>query len=100
MYIPFFYKPQKTNMEINEMVISAVIAALSGLSGLWYGGKKQKLDIQSQAYENILKQIEVYEVIIDNLRQEVHTLITKVEEQQKVIRELETSVEELCKTKK
>ena len=87
-------------MEINEMVISAIVAALTGISGLWYGSKKQKLDLQSQAYENILKQIEVYEVIIDNLRQEVHTLITKVEEQQKVIRELEASVEELCTIKK
>lgn len=82
------------------MIVAAIISALTGISGLWYGSKKQKLDIQSQAYENILKQIEVYEVIIDNLRQEVHTLITKVEEQQKVIRELESSVEELCALKK
>ena len=81
------------------MVVSAILAVLTGISGLWYGSKKQTLDIQGQAYENILKQIEVYEVIIDNLRAEVHTLIAKVEEQQKIIKELETSVEELCKTK-
>lgn len=86
-------------MELGEIVITAFVSAITGLSGLWYGSKKQKLDLQSQAYENILKQIEVYEVIINNLRQEINSLILKVEEQQKTIRHLEASVEGLCQKK-
>jgi len=87
-------------MEFNEMLITAILSLITGLSGLWWGQKKQNLDLQSQSYDNILKQIGIYEVIIDNLRQEVHALIAKVEEQQKIIHELELSVEELCKLKK
>jgi hypothetical protein len=87
-------------MEFNEMFITAIISLITGISGLIWGQKKQRLDLQSQSYDNILKQIEVYEVIIDNLRQEVHALIGKVEEQQKIIKELEASVEVLCKEKR
>lgn len=87
-------------MELNEVIITAILSIITGISGMIYGQKKQNLDLQSQSYDNILKQIGVYELIIDNLRQEVHALIKKVEEQQKIIQELELSVEELCKIKK
>ena len=80
-------------MFMNEILLTTIVSGLSGLAGLWYGAKKHKLDVQTQSLQNIQSQIAIYETIIDKLREEIGVLITKVDEQQKTIYDLENKME-------
>ena len=80
-------------MFMNEILLTTIVSGLSGLEGLWYGAKKHKLDVQTQSLQNIQSQIAIYETIIDKLREEIGVLITKVDEQQKTIYDLENKME-------
>jgi len=79
---------------MDSLLIGSIVSAITGLGGFIYGVKKDKQDLLSRSLSNIQLQIQIYEEIIENLRQEVQTLVRKIEEQQKVIKHLEDRMEE------
>lgn len=80
-----------------ELTLVSIISILTGLVGFGYGVKKKQGEIQKASLENILSQITIYETIIDDLREEISILITKIDQQEKVIKHLESRVECLMK---
>lgn len=85
---------------MNEYVMATIISLTTGISGFIFGFNKRKQELYAASLENIHKQINIYEKIIDNLRGEIHILVNKVEEQNKTIEHLELKVEKLMKEKK
>jgi len=79
---------------MNEMLITTIISAITGLGGFIYGIKKDKQDIISRSLSNLQQHLTIYETLIENLRGEVIILVEKVESQQKVIKDLEIKIEE------
>jgi hypothetical protein len=84
---------------MDSLLIGSIVSAITGLGGFIYGVKKDKQDLVSRSLSNIQLQIQIYEEIIENLRQEVQTLVRKIEEQQKVIKHLEDRMEECLSPK-
>ena len=81
------------------MLITTIVSAITGLGGFIYGIKKDKQDLVTKSFNNILLQIQVYEEIIGGLRTEIQTLTKRVEEQQMIIKQLETQVQKMCDPK-
>jgi len=84
---------------MNEMLITTIVSAITGLGGFIYGIKKDKQDLVTKSFNNILLQIQVYEEIIGGLRTEIQTLTKRVEEQQTIIKQLEAQVQKMCDPK-
>jgi len=84
---------------MNEMLITTIVSAITGLGGFIYGIKKDKQDLVTKSFNNILLQIQVYEVIIGGLRSEIQTLTRRVEEQQEIIKHLESQVQKMLDPK-
>jgi len=84
---------------MNEMLITTIVSAITGLGGFIYGIKKDKQDLVTKSFNNILLQIQVYEEIIGGLRTEIQTLTRRVEEQQTIIKQLEAQVQKMCDPK-
>ena len=84
---------------MTEMLITTIISAVTGLGGFYYGVKKDKQDLVTKSFNNILLQISVYENIIEGLRSEIKILTEKVEEQQKIIQQLEGKIQECFQPK-
>ncbi len=81
------------------MLITTIVSAITGLGGFIYGIKKDKQDLVTKSFNNILLQIQVYEEIIGGLRTEIQTLTRRVEEQQQIIKQLEAQVQKMCDPK-
>ena len=81
------------------MLITTIVSAITGLGGFIYGIKKDKQDLVTKSFNNILLQIQVYEEIIGGLRTEIQTLTKRVEEQQTIIKQLEAQVQKMCDPK-
>ena len=81
------------------MLITTIVSAITGLGGFIYGIKKDKQDLVTKSFNNILLQIQVYEEIIGGLRTEIQTLTRRVEEQQTIIKQLEAQVQKMCDPK-
>jgi hypothetical protein len=79
---------------MNEYIITTIISSITGIGGFIWGIRKDKVDLVSTSFKNILLQIQVYEQIIDGLRSEIKILTEKIDEQQKVIRHLESRIED------
>jgi len=84
---------------MNEMLITTIVSAITGLGGFIYGIKKDKQDLVTKSFNNILLQIQVYEEIIGGLRSEIQTLTRRVEEQQEIIKHLESQVQKMLDPK-
>lgn len=79
---------------MNEMLITTIVSAITGIGGFIWGIRKDKEDLMSKSLNNLQIQMTIYEQIIENLRSEIILLVGKVETQQKVIKELEEKIEE------
>jgi len=79
---------------MNEYIITTIISSITGIGGFIWGIRKDKVDLVSTSFKNILLQIQVYEQIIDGLRSEIKLLTEKIDEQQKSIRHLESRIED------
>jgi len=82
---------------MNEVMITTVLSIATGLSGFYWGIKKNSADLQNTALTNIQTQIAIYETIIESLREEIQVLCAKVEEQKTIINGLEKKIEEMYK---
>lgn len=82
-----------------DVVIGSVISIMTGISGFYYGLRKQSKDLTKSSLDNILVQITIYEKIIEDLRSEITILIHKIDEQEKVIKHLEDRLDQMIKKK-
>lgn len=82
-----------------DVVIGSVISIVTGVSGFMYGIRKQSKDLTKASLDNILTQITIYETIIEDLRSEITILITKIDEQEKIIKHLEERLDQMVKNK-
>lgn len=79
---------------MNEMLITTIVSAITGIGGFIWGIRKDKEDLMSKSLNNLQIQMTIYEQIIENLRGEIILLVGKVENQQKIIKDLEDKIEE------
>lgn len=79
---------------MNEMLITTIASAITGIGGFIWGLRKDKEDLMSKSLNNLQIQMTIYEQIIENLRGEIILLVGKVENQQKIIKDLEDKIEE------
>lgn len=84
---------------MNELLITTIVGAITGIGGFIWGIQKDKADLVSKSLTNIQMQMTIYESIIENLRSEIIILVEKVESQQKVISHLEHRIEECLSPK-
>lgn len=76
------------------MLITTIVSAVTGIGGFIWGLRKDKEDLMSKSLNNLQIQMTIYEQIIENLRGEIILLVGKVENQQKIIKDLEDKIEE------
>lgn len=81
----------------NNFIVTTIVSIATGISAFIYGVRKDKKDLVSQSLKNLEYQITVYEKIIDSLRNEVANLVKKIDEQEKIIIELERKIDILSK---
>jgi len=82
-------------MEHINIIITGIIALLTAISGWYFGYKRNINELKKDSLKTIDEQIKIYEIIIENLRDEIKMLIQKIDEQQDTIIQLEKSVKEL-----
>lgn len=78
---------------MNDMILTTIVSTVTAISGFWYGWQKDKKDLVSSSLNNIQLQITIYQDIIASLRTEVETLVTKINEQEKIIQSLEAKID-------
>lgn len=80
---------------MNEMLLTTIISSITAISGFVYGHQKNKKDLISQSLNNLQQQITIYQDVISSLRGEIEHLISKVNEQEKIIHSLEKKIDSL-----
>lgn len=80
---------------MNDMLLTTLISSATALSGFIYGFQKNKKDLISQSLNNLQQQITIYQDVISSLRSEIEHLISKVNEQEKIIQSLEHKIDSL-----
>lgn len=83
-----------------EMIIGSGISVLTGISGFYWGLRKNKVEVENSTLQNIHTHITIYEKIIDDLRDEIIILVQKIDEQRTKIIELENKLEDIYKKTK
>ena len=72
-------------------------SAITGVVSFFFGVQKSKKEVESMALTNIQSSIDIYKVIIDDLKGEITILLSKVDELEAKIDELKQENEELRK---
>ncbi len=80
---------------MNEMLLTTLVSTVTAVSGFIYGVQKNKKDLISQSLNNLQQQITIYQDVISSLRGEIEHLISKVNEQEKIIQSLEKKIDGL-----
>ncbi len=80
---------------MNEMLLTTLVSTVTAVSGFIYGFQKNKKDLISQSLNNLQQQITIYQDVISSLRGEIEHLISKVNEQEKIICSLEKKIDGL-----
>lgn len=80
---------------MNEMLLTTLVSTVTAVSGFIYGFQKNKKDLISQSLNNLQQQITIYQDVISSLRGEIEHLISKVNEQEKIIQSLEKKIDGL-----
>ena len=75
---------------MNNETLLLISNALTGVASFFVGRKRQQADTDNAILDNLSKSINVYQVIIEDLKKEIHELNTK-------ITELESKVDMLMK---
>lgn len=82
---------------MTETFITLLISSITGVITYFIGLRKAKKELESLALDNISKTLNIYQVIIKDLKGEVETLLIKVGELEEKIDELKSENEELKK---
>ena len=80
---------------MNDMLLTTIVSTVTAVSGFVYGWQKNKKDLISQSLNNLQQQITIYQDVISSLRSEIEHLISKVNEQEKIIHSLEHKIDSL-----
>ena len=80
---------------MNDMLLTTIISSATAISGFVYGWQKNKKDLVSQSLNNLQQQITIYQDVISSLRNEVEYLISKVNDQEKIILSLEKKIDSM-----
>jgi len=75
---------------MNNETLLLISNALTGAAAWFVGRKKQQAETDNSILDNLSKSINVYQIIIEDLKKEIHELNTK-------ITELESKVDILMK---
>ena len=75
---------------MDNTMITGLIAILTGVGSFIIGQFKAKREIESMTITNVQKSVDVYRLLIDDLKGEITELLIKVEELEKKIDELHT----------
>lgn len=72
-----------------------IAALITGFSGWFFGRKKAATDVEGSQIENAEKLLEYYRKLADDLGSRLEQAITKFNEAEKTIRELEERIDAL-----
>lgn len=91
-------------MELNNYIGEIITGVITALIGFFVGRRKENMDLQTSELDNIEKGIEIYRKMIEDLSQKIESLsekyavaISDLENANRRIRELETSIDDLVK---
>lgn len=79
-------------------ITNVIIPAITGLLTFFLGQQRGKKEIQGLELQNISKSIEIYQIIIEDLKTEIISLNKKVDELQGKVDEMMKENHELKKT--
>ena len=80
---------------MNEYVMTLVGSAIAGVVSFFLGVQKTKKEVEGMSLTNIQTSLDIYKVIIDDLKGEITILLGKVDELEAKIDELKNENEEL-----
>ena len=66
-------------MNIDSTVLTVISTAVAGVTSWFIGVRKTRKELESMSLNNIEKSIEIYAVIIDNLKDEVKEMMLKID---------------------
>lgn len=84
-------------MEWQNEVWIAISGLVSGISSYVFGVKRTKKELEGMTLDNVEKSIEIYRVIIDDMKQNIQELLNKVDHLEKMVEELKKENENLKK---
>ena len=80
---------------MNEYILTLVGSVFTGVVSFFLGVQKSKKEVESMALTNIQTSIDIYKVIIEDLKGEIGILLFKVDELEKKVEELKNENHEL-----
>ena len=66
-------------MNIDNTVLTVISTAVAAVTSWFVGVRKTRKELESMSLTNIEKSIEIYSVIIDNLKDEVKEMMLKID---------------------
>jgi peptidoglycan hydrolase CwlO-like protein len=80
-----------------ETTLTIIISSLTGVITFFVGHRKARKETEGLQLDNISKSVSIYQIIINDLKEQLDTLLTKVDELESKIDALK---EENCELKK
>lgn len=80
---------------MNEYILTLLGSVITGIVSFFFGVAKTKREVEGMALVNVEKSLEIYKLIIDDLRDEITVLLVKVDELESKIDEMKKENEEL-----
>ena len=73
---------------MNTEILLILSNAITGIAGWFVGKKRQQADTDNAVLRNLEISVNLYKTIIDDLKEEIHSLNIKIQELEKKIDEL------------
>ena len=73
---------------MNTEILLILSNAITGVAGWFVGKRKQQADTDNAVLRNLELSVNLYKTIIDDLKEEIHSLNIKIQELEKKIDEL------------
>ena len=73
---------------MNETIILFISNALTGIAAWFVGRRRQQAEVENQVLRNLELAIGLYKTMIDDLKEEIHSLNIKIQDLEKKIDEL------------
>lgn len=73
---------------MNETLILLISNSLTGVAAWFVGRRRQQAEVENQVLRNLELAIGLYKTMIDDLKEEIHSLNLKIQDLEKKIDEL------------
>lgn len=83
---------------MNETLLLLISNSLTGIAAWFVGRRRQQAEVENQVLRNLELAIGLYKTMIDDLKEEIHSLNLKIQDLEKKIDELH-SENKLLKSK-